>query len=67
MKDWVARKGLDWVDKKTGGQLTIEQMAYMIRGKIKREGVAERNVFAEVIQNQEKWIFSQLDSIEVVL
>ena len=39
----------------------------MIRGKIKREGVAERNVFAEVIQNQEKWIFSQLDSIEVVL
>ncbi len=67
LKDWVARKGLDWVDKKTGEQLTIENIAYMIRAKIKREGVPERNVFAEVIQNQEKWIFSQLDSIEVVL
>ncbi len=67
LKDWVARKGLDWVDKKTGKQLTIGQIAYLIRGKIKREGIAERNVFAEVIKNQEKWIFSQLDSIEVVL
>ena len=67
LKNWVARKGLNWVDKRTGKQLTIEQIAYMIRGKIKREGVPERNVFAEVIQNQEKWIFTQLDSIEVVI
>ena len=67
LKDWVARKGLDWVDKKTGEQLTIEQIAYMIRAKIKREGVPERNVFAEVIRNQEKWVYQQLDSIEVVI
>ncbi len=67
LKDWVARKGLDWVDKITGEQLTIENIAYMIRAKIKRQGVPERNVFAEVIHNQEKWIFDQLDSIEVVL
>ena len=67
LKAWVERKNLSWVDKKSGKALTIEQMAYMIRAKIKREGIPARNVFAEVIKNRESWIFQQLDSIEVVL
>jgi len=67
LKAWVERKGLAWVDKKTGKQLSIEQIAYMIQAKIKREGIPERNVFAEVIKNKQQWIFSQLDSIEVAL
>jgi hypothetical protein len=62
---WVERKGLSWVDKKSGKQLKVEQMAYMIRSKIKREGIAGRNVYETVIQNQEAWIFEQLNSIEV--
>jgi len=67
LKAWVERKNLSWVDKKSGKQLSIEQMAYMIRAKIKREGIPARNVFAEVIKNRESWIFQQLDSIEVSL
>ena len=67
LKAWVERKGLAWVDKKTGKQLSIEQMAYMIQAKIKREGIPERNVFAEVIKNKQQWIYNQLNSIEVVL
>ncbi|OPZ49207.1 MAG: hypothetical protein BWY95_00236 [Bacteroidetes bacterium ADurb.BinA104] len=62
---WVQRKGLAWVDKKTGAQLKVEQMAYMIRGKIRREGIAARNVYETVLQNKEAWIFEQLNSIEV--
>lgn len=64
---WVQRKGLAWTDKKTGKQLKIEQMAYMIRGKIRREGIAARNVYETVIKNREAWIYQQLDSIEVSL
>jgi hypothetical protein len=67
LKAWVERKGLAWVDKKTGKQLSVEQIAYMIQAKIKREGIPERNVFAEVIKNKQQWIYNQLDSIEVVL
>ncbi len=67
LKAWVERKGLAWVDKKTEKQLSIEQMAFMIRSKIKREGIPERNVFAVVIKNKQQWIYNQLDSIEVVL
>jgi len=67
LKAWVERKGLAWIDKKTGKQLSIEQMAYMIQAKIKREGIPERNVFAEVIKNKQQWIYNQLNSIEVVL
>lgn len=66
LKGWVERKRLSWTDKK-GDRLSIEQMAYMIRSKIKREGIPARNVFAEVIKNKESWIYTQLDSIEVVL
>lgn len=64
---WVERKALSWADKKTGKQLTVEQMAYMIRSKIKREGIPARNIFETVINNRDEWIYQQLDSIEVKL
>lgn len=67
LKAWVERKGLSWVDKATGKALSVEQMAYMIRGKIKREGIEARNVFEEVIRNKESWIYAQLNGIEVTL
>jgi hypothetical protein len=67
LKAWVERKHLSWQDKKTGLDLTIEQIAYLIRGKIKREGIPERNVIAEVIEKRESWIIKQLDDIRVVL
>ncbi len=67
LKAWVERKKLDWVDKKTKKELTIDEMARIIQFKIKARGIEERNVFAEVIENEKEWIFDQLDSIEVVL
>ena len=67
LKAWVERKNLNWTDKKTGKMLTIEQMAYAIQGKIKREGIAARNVYEEIIKNREQWIYQQLSSIEVSL
>ncbi len=62
---WVQRKGLSWVDKKSGAQLKVEQIAYMIRAKIHREGIEARNVYETVIKNRESWIFEQLNGIEV--
>jgi hypothetical protein len=67
LKSWVERKGLSWTDKKSGKLLNVEQIAYMIQAKIKREGIAARNVFASVIANREQWIYQQLNSIEVSL
>jgi hypothetical protein len=67
LKSWVERKGLSWTDKKSGKLLTVEQIAHMIQAKIKREGIAARNVFAQVIANREQWIYQQLNSIEVSL
>jgi hypothetical protein len=64
---WVERKHLSWTDKATGKALTVAEIAYLIRGKIKREGIAARNVFAQVIANREQWIYQQLSSIEVSL
>ena len=64
---WVERKHLSWTDKETGKLLTVAEIAYLIRGKIKREGIAARNVFAEIIANREQWIYQQLNSIEVSL
>ena len=64
---WVERKHLSWTDKETGKLLIVAEIAYLIRGKIKREGIAARNVFAEVIANREQWIYQQLNSIEVSL
>jgi len=64
---WVERKHLSWTDKETGKLLTVAEIAYLIRGKIKREGIAARNVFAEVIANREQWIYQQLNDIEVSL
>ena len=67
LKSWVERKGLSWTDKKSGKLLTVDQIAHMIQGKIKREGIAARNVFASVIANREQWIYEQLNDIEVSL
>jgi len=64
---WVERKHLSWTDKKTGKLLTVAEIAYLIRGKTKREGIAAHNVFAEVIANREQWIYQQLNDIEVSL
>lgn len=64
---WVERKLLSWTDKETGKALTVAEIAYLIRGKIKREGIAARNVFASVIANREQWIYQQLNDIEVSL
>lgn len=64
---WVERKHMSWTDKETGKALTVAEIAYLIRGKIKREGIAARNVFAEVIANREQWIYQQLNDIEVSL
>lgn len=67
LKAWVERKHLQWVDRKTGAQLTIEQIAYLIRGKIRREGIAARNIFANILDNRESWIFEQLNNLQVTL
>ena len=67
LKSWVERKGLSWTDKKSGKLLTVDQIAHMIQAKIKREGIAARNVFVQVIANREQWIYQQLNSIEVSL
>jgi hypothetical protein len=67
LKSWVERKGISWTDKKSGKLLTVDQIAHMIQAKIKREGIAARNVFAQVIANREQWIYQQLNSIEVSL
>ena len=64
---WVERKHLSWTDKETGKALSVAEIAYLIRGKIKREGIAARNVFASVIANREQWIYQQLSDIEVSL
>ncbi len=64
---WVERKHLSWTDKETGKALTVAEIAYLIRGKIKREGIAARNVFESVISNREQWIYQQLNDIEVSL
>ena len=64
---WVERKHLSWTDKETGKQQTVAEIAYLIRGKIKREGIAARNVFSSVIANREQWIYQQLNDIEVSL
>ena len=64
---WVERKHLSWTDKETGKALTVAEIAYLIRGKIKQKGIAARNVFAQIIANREQWIYQQLNSIEVSL
>jgi hypothetical protein len=66
LKEWVERKRLSWLDK-NDKPLNYEQIAYMIRAKIKREGIPARNVFAEVIKNKQAWIYEQLDSMQVHL
>lgn len=64
---WVERKHLAWTDKETGKLLTVAEIAFLIGGKIKREGIAARNVFTQVVSNREQWIYQQLNDIEVSL
>jgi hypothetical protein len=64
IKAWVERKGLAWADKKTGQPLTVEQMAFAIVGKIKREGIEARNVFQDVISDRKGYIKRRLKSIQ---
>jgi hypothetical protein len=66
IKSWVERKKLNWTDD-DGNQLTVKQMAWMIIGKIKREGIEPRNVFAEVVKNHQEWIFDQFTTLDVTL
>jgi len=65
LKAWVIRKNLTWLDKKTGEPLTVDQIARIIQMKIKRDGIDARNIFAEVIKDKEKWIYEQLESVEI--
>ena len=60
---WVERKKLNWTDK-SGKKMTAMQMAYLIRNKIRRVGVKERNVFQEVLNEEISWIESQLNKIQ---
>ena len=60
---WVERKKLNWTDK-SGKKMTAMQMAYLIRNKIRRVGVKERNVFQEVLNDEISWIESQLNKIQ---
>ncbi len=64
---WVERKNLKWYDSKTNKELKALQIAYMIRGKIKREGIKARNIFAEILESEEAYIINQFNSIEVQL
>lgn len=66
LKAWVQRKNLNWLDK-DGHKLKVDQIAYMIRAKIRREGIEARNVFEAVIDRKEQWIINQFNSIEVNL
>jgi hypothetical protein len=65
LKAWVERKGLNWTDKKTGTALTTEQMARLIRGKIKREGIPARNVFAEILNDNVGYVRERLARIAI--
>lgn len=61
---WVQRKGLSWTDKQ-GNLLSVEQMAWMIIRKIKREGIPARNIFAEIIKDRNSYIIKRLKMIGV--
>jgi hypothetical protein len=65
LKSWVERKGLTWTDKKSGKALSIDSMACIIRAKIKREGIAARDVYKTIITNRQGWIIEQLDHLAV--
>lgn len=62
---WVQRKNLAWVDRESGAPLSVSQMAHMIQAAISQRGIPARNVFQTVIDNRAKWIYDQLNSIEV--
>lgn len=67
IKGWVERKGLAWTDEKSGRAYTVAQMAWMIIHAIRKRGIPARNVFKTVIENRQKWIFEQLDNLELAL
>jgi len=59
---WVERKKLAWVDD-DGNKKTALQMAFMIRSKIFRDGLPERNVFQDVVREEMDWIESELQKV----
>ncbi len=59
---WVERKGLSWTDKQ-GNLLRAEAIAWMIIRKIKREGIAARNIFADIMKDRESFIINRLKMI----
>jgi hypothetical protein len=63
---WVKRKRLSWTDKK-GNKLDDKQMAFMIQANIFKNGIRERNVFQEVLTEQEDWIKKEVAKIEGII
>jgi len=66
IKSWVERKGLSWVDKR-GKVLNVNEIAWMIIYKIKRNGIKGRNVYETIMKNREKWIYQRLRMVKVEL
>jgi hypothetical protein len=67
---WVERKGLSWVHREGANQgklLSVLEMAYMIRSKIRRVGIGGRNIFDELLKNKQQWIFDELNAIQIKL
>ncbi len=67
LKSWVERKNLNWTDRKTGKELTVDQMAGMIQSKIRREGIKARNIYIDILKKRENWIMNLLDNLEVTI
>jgi hypothetical protein len=65
LKSWVERKGLTWTDKQSGKALSIDSIAYIIRRKIKREGIAARDIYTTIFTNRQSWIIDQLEHVVV--
>lgn len=62
--EWVKTRRIVWYDE-NDKKMKPKQMAYLIRGKIKREGIQERNIPAQIIEKRKTWIEKQLNSVEV--
>jgi len=61
---WVQRKGLNWTDKR-GRLLEPKQIAWMVIGKIKREGIPARNIFEEILKDRNAYITKRLQNIKI--
>ena len=59
IKSWVERKGLSWIDD-IGNEMTIDQIAWAVIGKIKREGIEPRKIFKEILDADKAWILKTI-------